>query len=163
MSRQIFISYRRDDEPGMATALYFQLEREFAPERIFMDVEGGIPPGRDFVKIINRQVAECDVMLVIVGRHWLSTADDGGNRRLDNPEDFVRLEIEPAMQLDKLVIPVLINKTDMPRAVELPESLKPFARCNAVRLTQERVRADMTGIVKAVGHALAEIEQERAE
>ena len=162
MRRQIFISYRRDDEPGMATALYFQLEQKFTGERIFMDVEGDIRPGKDFVRIINQQVAECDVMLVMVGRGWLSAASDEGERRLDNPEDFIRLEIESAIQLDKLVIPVLINKTDMPRASELPTTLKPFARFQAVRLTQERVRADMSGIANHISQALTDIESERA-
>jgi hypothetical protein len=162
MRRQIFISYRRDDEPGMATALYFQLEQKFTGERIFMDVEGDIRPGKDFVRIINQQVAECDVMLVMVGRGWLSAASDEGERRLDNPEDFIRLEIESAIQLDKLVIPVLINKTDMPRASELPATLKPFARFQAVRLTQERVRADMSGIANHIAQALTDIERERA-
>jgi hypothetical protein len=161
MLRRIFISYRRDDEPGMATALYFQLERRFTPEGIFMDVEGDIRPGKDFVRIIREQVAECDVMLVMVGRGWLSAASDEGGRRLDNPEDFIRLEIESAIQLDKLVVPVLINKTDMPRASELPDALKPFARFQAVRLTQERVRADMDGIANAVTLALADIERDR--
>ena len=146
----------------MATALYFQLEQKFTGERIFMDVEGDIRPGKDFVRIINQQVAECDVMLVMVGRGWLSAASDEGQRRLDNPEDFIRLEIESAIQLDKLVIPVLINKTDMPRASELPTTLKPFARFQAVRLTQERVRADMSGIANHISQALTDIESERA-
>jgi hypothetical protein len=162
MPKQIFISYRRDDEPGMATALYFQLERVFTAERIFMDVEGGISAGHDFVRIIQEQVAQCDVMLVVIGRGWLTATDDEGQVRLDNPEDFVRIEVDSAMQLDKLIIPVLINKTDMPRMKDLPDALKPLARRNAVRLTQERVRADMEGIVKVISQALADIEQERA-
>ncbi len=92
------------------------------------------------MRIINQQVAECDVMLVMVGRGWLSAASDEGERRLDNPEDFIRLEIKSAIQLDKLVIPVLINKTDMPRASELPTTLKPFARFQAVRAQVGAIR-----------------------
>ena len=162
MARQIFISYRREDEPGMATALYFQLEKEFAPERIFMDVEGGIAAGRDFMRIIGEQVAQCDIMLAIIGKGWVSATDDDGQPRLNNAEDFVRIEIESALRLDKLIIPILINKTDMPRAKDLPDSLRPLALRHAVRLTQERVRSDMQGIVKAVAKALSDIERERA-
>jgi hypothetical protein len=71
-----------------------------------MDVEGGIPPGRDFVRVLEEQAAECEIMLAMVGRNWLTATDSAGRRRLDNPEDFVRIEIESALNLGKLVIPV---------------------------------------------------------
>jgi TIR domain len=140
MPREIFISYRRDDDPGMAHALYGHLERAFSEERVFMDVEGGIRPGRDFVRVLEEQVAQCQVMLAMVGRGWLAAADADGRRRLDNPEDYVRIEIESGMRLGKVVIPVLINRTEMPRAAELPESMRPFVRLHAVRITHERLR-----------------------
>src|SRR5258708_23291296 len=101
----IFISYRRDDEPGMATALYYQLEQVFSAQRLFMDVEGGISPGRDFVQVLEERVAQCQVMLAMVGKGWLTSADRDGRRRLDNPDDFVRLEIESAIRLRHAPLP----------------------------------------------------------
>jgi hypothetical protein len=155
MARRIFINYRRDDEPGMAIALYGHLERKFSAKSLFMDIEGGIQPGHDFAHVLERQVSECDVMLAMVGRNWLTAADSQNRRRLDNPGDFVRIEIESALKLGKLVIPVLINRTEMPRASELPESLAPFTRRHAVRLTQERFRVDAQGIESAIDAALS--------
>jgi len=161
MPREIFISYRRDDDPGMAHALYGHLERAFSEERVFMDVEGGIRPGRDFVRVLEEQVAQCQVMLAMVGRGWLAAADADGRRRLDNPGDYVRIEIESAMRLGKVVIPVLINRTEMPRAEELPESMRSFVRLHAVRITHERLRADARGVVEVIEQTLAEAEQAR--
>lgn len=161
MPREVFISYRRDDDPGMAHALYGHLERAFSEERVFMDVEGGIRPGRDFVRVLEEQVAQCQVMLAMVGRGWLAAADADGRRRLDNPGDYVRIEIESAMRLGKVVIPVLINRTEMPRAAELPESMRPFVRLHAVRITHERLRADARGVVEVIEQTLAEAEQAR--
>jgi hypothetical protein len=126
MAGKIFVNYRRGDEPGFALALYGRLEQSFAAEQLFMDVEGGIAAGHDFVRVLEEQVALCDVLLALIGQGWLAAADEQGRRRLDNPEDFVRLEIESALRLGKRVIPVLINKVEMPRAEELPEPLKPF-------------------------------------
>jgi hypothetical protein len=162
MPQDIFISYRRDDEPGMATALYFELEKAFSADSLFMDVEGGISPGDDFVTVLESQVAKCNVMLAMVGKGWLTAADVDGQRRIDNPEDFVRIEIESAIRLGKRVIPVLINRTEMPRATNLPTSMGALARRHAVRLTQERFRADAKGLVEAIKRALVEIEENRA-
>lgn len=161
MPREIFINYRRDDEPGMAALLYSELEKTFSPDRIFMDVEDGISPGHDFVRVLEEQVAQCNIMLAMIGKGWLSAADDEGRRRLDNPEDFVRIEIESAIRLGKLVIPVLLNKTEMPRARELPDSIKSFARCHAVWFTQQRFRVDAQGIVKAIQQELSKEEERR--
>jgi branched-chain amino acid transport system substrate-binding protein len=157
MSREIFISYRRDDDPGMALALHAYLARAFSDERIFMDVEDGIPPGHDFVRVLEERVAECHVMLVLIGKGWLTAEDSAGRRRLDNTEDFVRIEIESAMRLGKCVIPVLINNTEMPRASELAESMRSFARHQAVRITTTRLRADSEGLAKLLERELREI------
>jgi hypothetical protein len=156
MAGKIFINYRRGDEPGFALALYGRLEQSFAPEQLFMDVEGGIPAGHDFLHVLETQVAECDVLLALIGPGWLSAGDETGKRRLDNPSDFVRLEIESAMRLGRRVIPVLINKAEMPHAAQLPDTLKPLARRHAVRLTQERFRADVQGLITTLIGALRE-------
>jgi hypothetical protein len=95
-SGKIFISYRRDDDPGFAHALYLRLEQEFASGDLFMDVEGHIKPGDDFVKVLNDQVAQCDVLLAIIGEEWVNLRDDEGKRRLDKPDDLVRIEVAAA-------------------------------------------------------------------
>jgi hypothetical protein len=149
MAGNIFINYRRDDDAGFTQALYSRLEQAFPSESPFMDVDN-IAPGLDFVQVLNEEVARCDVVIAVIGKNWLAAADDTGERRLDNPEDFVRIEIESALAQKKRVIPVLVNDAKMPRSTELPESLKAFARCNAVRLTHERFRADTAGLIKSL-------------
>ena len=160
MAGNIFINYRRDDDAGFTQALYSRLEQAFPSESLFMDVDN-IAPGLDFVQVLNDQVARCDVLIAVIGKNWLSAADESGERRLDNPEDFVRIEIESALSQKKRVILVLVNDAKMPRSAELPECLKPFARCNAVRLTHERFRADTQGLIKALEQVLEEAEAAR--
>jgi TIR domain len=140
--------------------LFSRLEQAFPPERLFMDVDN-IAPGLDFVQVLNDQVARCDVLIAVIGKNWLGVAEEAGERRLDNLEDFVRIEIESALTQKKRVIPVLVNDAKMPRSTELPEGLKPFARCNAVRLTHERFRADTQGLIKALEQVLTETEAAR--
>jgi hypothetical protein len=163
MAGNIFINYRRDDDAGFTQALYSRLDQAFPSESLFMDVDN-IAPGLDFVQVLNEEVARCDVVIAVIGKNWLSAADETGERRLDNPEDFVRIELESALAQKKRVIPVLVNDAKMPRSTELPESLKPFARCNAVRLTHDRFRADTQGLIKALEAVLNEAEgAQRAE
>ena len=161
MTGKIFLSYRREDAAGFALALFGRLEQSFPSERLFMDVEGGIGAGQDFVRVIEDEVSLCDVMLVLIGPDWLTVTDEAGRRRLENPEDFVRIEVESALKFGKRVIPVLVHKTEMPRADALPEPLKALARRNAVGLTQERFKADAQGLIKALEDALAEVEDAR--
>lgn len=161
MTGRIFINYRRGDDPGFTQALYQKLEAEFGREALFMDVEGHIKAGDDFVKVLDAQVAQSDILLAVIGPRWVAATDDNGRRRLDNPDDFVRIEIESAMEHGKRVIPVLVNNADMPRADELPEPMKAFSRRNARRLTIERFSADTTGLVKDLRDILEELEKAR--
>jgi TIR domain len=161
MPGKIFLSYRREDDPGFALALFGRLEQSFPTDQLFMDVEGGIKAGEDFIRVLEQQVDACDVMLVLIGAKWLTVTDEMGRRRVDNPEDFVRIEIESALRLGKRVIPVLVHKTEMPRADALPGPLKPLARRNAVGLTQQRFKADAQGLINALESALAEAEAAR--
>jgi hypothetical protein len=89
MAGNIFINYRRDDEAGFTQALYSRLEQAFPSESLFIDVDN-IEPGDDFVQVLSDQVARCDVLIAVIGKSWLA-ADEKGERRLDNPEDFVRI------------------------------------------------------------------------
>jgi TIR domain len=160
MAGKIFINYRRGDDPGFAQALFGRLEQAFPAEQLFIDVDN-IEPGLDFVRVLTDQVTECDVLISVIGKGWIDARDDAGVRRLDNPADFVRVEIESALAQDKRVIPVLVGQAQMPRADQLPEAMKPFATRNAVRLTHERFRSDTGALIAALQRALKIAEDAR--
>jgi hypothetical protein len=154
MSGQIFISYRREDASHPAGRLYDRLSAHFTQSPIFMDVDN-IPPGIDFVEAIEKSVASCDALIAVIGKRWLSSADDEGRRRLDNPEDFVRLEVATALKRGVRVIPVLVEGALMPRSSELPDDLKPLARRNALNVSHERFRADSKRLIDEIEQILA--------
>src|SRR3954447_18268471 len=104
----IFISYRRSDTSGQAGRVHDGVTARFPQEPTFMDVS--IPPGTDFVDAIERFVSGCDVFVAIIGERWSDARDNAGRRRLDDPEDFVRVELQIASaRRDLTVIPVLID------------------------------------------------------
>ena len=160
MSGKIFINYRRGDDPGHTGRLFDRLQDAFEPDQLFLDVDS-IAPGLDFVRVLEEQVSKCDVLLVVIGKGWIDARDSAGDRRLDHPEDFVRIEVEAGLRLGKRVIPVLVNDAEMPGAEQLPETLKPLARRNAVRLTHDQFKGDTQGLIKALGAALDEAETAR--
>ena len=157
MAGKIFINYRRGDDPGNTGRLFDRLQDVFKPEQLFIDVDN-IAPGLDFIHVLSERVAECDVLLAVIGKGWIDARDPTGARRLDDPDDFVRIEISSALNQDKRVIPVLVGDAQMPRPDELPDAIKPLARRNAVRLTHERFRADVQGLIKALQQTLAEFD-----
>jgi hypothetical protein len=152
---KIFISYRRRDDPGGAGRLFDALNEAFDPDRLFLDVDS-IEPGQDFVEVVEDRVAKSAVLLAVIGQHWIDASDDRGNRRLDNAQDYVRIEIESAMKQGKRVIPVLIGDAKMPAAEVLPESLSKFARHNAVTLRYERFHDDTANLVGALKRAMGD-------
>jgi len=162
MSGQIFISYRREDASSAAGRLYDRLSARFSQNQIFFDIDN-IDLGIDFVKAIEESVASCDVLIAVIGRHWLVTSDETGRRRLDNPEDFVRVEIGTALKRDIRVIPVLVEGASMPRSGELPDDLKPLARRNALNVSHDRFRVDADRLVGAVERALEKNTAEKRE
>src|SRR4249920_3542751 len=99
MAGKIFINYRREDSIGTAGRLHDRLAQSFGRDKLFMDVDH-IPAGVDFVKHLDSQVAECDVFLAIIGPNWLKAKNERGRRRLDDPEDFVTIEIAAALARD---------------------------------------------------------------
>jgi hypothetical protein len=153
MSGQIFISYRRDDASYPAGRLYDRLSTHFPQNQIFMDVDS-LDLGIDFVKAIEESVASCDVLVAVIGRRWLVSANKEGRRRLDNPEDFVRLEIATALKRDIRVIPVLVEGALMPQSGQLPDDLKPLARRNALNVSHDRFRVDSERLIDAIQRAL---------
>ena len=145
---EIFLSYRRQDSQSATGRLADALEAHFGDERVFRDRE--FVAGEDFVDAIRRSVQSATVLLVVVGRHWLDAADAQGRRRLDDPRDFVRLEIELALAARIAVVPVLVEGATMPAAADLPASLGAFARCQAVELSDSRWRYDVEQLITAL-------------
>lgn len=142
----VFISYRRDDSAGEAGRLADALEARFGKERVFRDVED-IPAGEDFARAIDRALAKADTLIVVIGREWLSVRNAAGQRRLDDTQDFVRLEVESALAHGTRVLPVLVRGTPMPGADELPESLRPLARIQAHELSDSRWDYDVRRLI----------------
>lgn len=149
MADAIFISYRRDDSEGEAGRLFDDLTRAFGDDAVFMDV-AGIKPGMDFRKAIEQNVASCGVLLAMIGPAWASVANAEGTRRLDDPNDFVALEIASAMRREVPVIPVLVHDAKMPAAGLLPESLKDLAFRNSVELSHARWNSDVALLIDAL-------------
>jgi TIR domain len=154
MGRAIFISYRRDDTEGEAGRLFDDLVRSFGENSVFMDV-AGINPGTDFRKAIDDNVANCGVLLAMIGPAWCSIKNADGARRLDDPNDFVRLEIASALARDVAVIPVLVHDAKMPHPEDLPENLKDLAFRNSVEITHARWNSDVQLLTAALGRYVA--------
>jgi hypothetical protein len=150
----IFISYRREDSAGHAGRLFDHLRGRF-PGRVFMDVDT-IEPGIDFVEVIEQAVGCCEVLIVMIGDAWLHATDADGRRRLDNPSDFVRLEIATALERDIRVIPVLVNGAAMPRPEDLPPDLAKLTRRNAIELSDARFSFDVDRLIQAIEAVLQE-------
>lgn len=149
---KIFINYRREDASGYAGRLSEWLSERFGSDRIFMDISA-IEPGVDYITAIETEVAACEVVLVIIGRKWLDCAVSG-QRRLDNPSDFVRLEISSALSRNALVIPVLVDDATMPREQDLPDDLKPLARRHALEISDERWEFDVGRLIDTLEERL---------
>jgi len=113
-SGRVFISYRREETAYPAGWLFDRLADRFGRGQIFKDVDS-IQLGDDFVEVIHSAVASCDVLLALIGEQWLTITDEQGRRRLDDPNDFVRLELEAALTRNVRVIPILIAGARMPR------------------------------------------------
>jgi hypothetical protein len=159
MSGQIFISYRREESRWSARSLYDRLTARF-DQQVFMDIDA-IALGDDFVREIENRVGDCDVLIAMIGTDWLTSADEQNGRRLDNPEDFVRMEIATALRRDIRVIPVLVDGALMPRSTDLPDDLKALARRNALEISYNRFNPDFDRLVAAVEKALQKAEVER--
>ncbi len=133
-SGRVFISYRRQETAWPARQLHDVLAAELGANRIFKDVDD-IEPGDDFVERIQSAVGSCQVLLALIGPQWLTVTDAKGARRIDDPADFVRLEVETALSRDDVrVIPILVDHAKMPTAEELPAGLAALTRRQAVEI-----------------------------
>jgi len=155
MSDSIFISYRRDDSEGEAGRLYDDLIRIFGAGMVFMDVSD-IHPGKDFRRAIDDNVSKCTVLLAIIGPGWTTIKDASGTRRLDQPNDFVRLEIASALARNIDVIPVLVHGARMPASADLPENLQDLAYRNCVEITHARWNSDVEAFSRTLRQYVAQ-------
>src|SRR6185369_7646494 len=147
----IFVSYRRDDSAGHAGRLADRLVEHFGRDRIFVDIDS-IAAGEDFVTVIENAVGSCEILIAVMGQKWLSA---GGTGRLDNPNDFVRLEIATALRRDIRVIPVLVQRASMPKQQDLPEDLVKLTRRNAIELSDQRWQTDVDQLIDVMEKVLA--------
>jgi TIR domain len=156
---RIFMSYRREETAYPAGWLFDRLASHFGRGQVFKDVDS-IELGDDFVEVITTAVGSCDVLLALIGDRWLTITDQDGRRRLDNPDDFVRLEIEAALTRNVRVIPILVKGARMPRADELPASLAKLVRRQALELNPSRFDFDTRRLLKVLDRTITEAQEQ---
>jgi hypothetical protein len=154
---RIFLSYRREDSEHIAGRLYDRLKARFGRGNVFMDLDT-IPFGVDFREHLGQAVARCDVLLAVIGEAWLDVRFENGprqgQRRLDDPADFVRIEVESALARNIPVIPVLVGKAAMPAEQELPQgTLRALAFRNAAEVRSGRDFHDhVSRLIRGIEH-----------
>ena len=149
---KLFISYRRSDTQMVAGRLRESLARHFGERAIFRD-KNAIAPGEDWTKAVVAALGGGVVVLALIGPGWLTARDDTGRRRLDDPADWNRVELERAFERHSRVIPLLVDDAKPPAEADLPESLKALARSNALKLRDDDWDSDIERLVRALGAA----------
>jgi len=145
----IFISYRRADSPGYVRALLSEMRNTFGGKQVFLDMED-IAAGSDFPIIINEAIRNCELLLALIGPNWAELRDENGQRRIENLTDFVRLEINAALERKIPIIPVLLENAKMPKADELPNELKQLSTLEGITLTYDRWDDDIARLFAAI-------------
>jgi hypothetical protein len=154
-SRGIFISYRRDDTSGFAGRLYDRLAARYGADRVFMDIDT-IRPSSDFTVEIERALSSSAACVLLIGRHWASVTKPDGTRRLDDPTDFVRLELGAALRRGIAVFPVLVDGATMPSSDLLPEDIRALGDRQAIELSNERWNYDAGRLILALDEVAQE-------
>jgi hypothetical protein len=151
---KIFFCYRRDDSTYQAGRIFDHLAAHFGQDELFKDVDS-MPIGRDFRQVLLEKVARCDVLLALIGDNWLSATEATGKRRIDNPLDFVRIEIESALRRDIPVVPVLVGQAPLPKAEELPQGLSELAFRHLVHIRPDPdFRHDVEQLIRGINKVL---------
>jgi outer membrane protein assembly factor BamB len=156
---RIFISYRRAETAWAAGRLFDRLADHFGKDQVFTDVES-IEPGDDFVEMIAAAVGSCDVLLALIGDQWLTITDQDGQPRLDDPHDYVRLEIEAALERNIRVIPILVEGARMPPVGQLPTSLAKLARIQALELSPAWFGRDTHRLIRVLDLIIDQAQQQ---
>lgn len=148
MKGNIFISYRSDESAGYARALYDRLCMYFGKEQLFFDVESKtIVPGSDLPEVIKNAIGFCKMFILLIGKNWLLAEDESKRRKLDDPKDYVRLEILTACDSGIQIIPVLIDGAKIPRHDELPDTLSFLAEKKALKISNEDFNSDIDRLI----------------
>jgi TIR domain len=147
---KIFISYRQKDSRGDSRQLYNRLAESFGAENVFFDVSK-IGPGDDWLEVVRRKVRSCQVLIAVIGERWLAMDDGHGNRRLDDAEDPVRIEIAAALGKNIRVIPILLDRAEMPKAAQLPADIRKLSRCTAHEVRHKSFDRDVDALIEALG------------
>lgn len=142
----VFINYRSADCHSYGALLYVELSNRFGADLVFLDNES-IPAGADFVSHLLRRVRGAWIVLAVIGPGWLSATDALGNRRLDDPQDWIRRELAEAFAADITVIPVLTDGASMPLEHQLPHDIARLGRCQYRRLRHREARFDIARLV----------------
>ena len=145
-SDAIFINYRRQDTAFPATWLYDRLVERYGKDRVFKDIDS-IRPGDDFVERITDVLNACTVLLALISDRWIAAVDEKGRRRLDDPGDYVRLEIETALNRNIHIIPILFEGARMPHKAELPHSLRKLSRRQAFYFRPSHLGVDTQNLL----------------
>jgi hypothetical protein len=148
MPGKIFISYRRDDSSAAALSICQYLEREFGRKNVFIDVD--LEAGARFSEVLESRLSSCKVLLAIIGPQWLDVLDDMGSRRLDHPNDWVRVEIARALKRDITVIPVCVSGANLPEKDALPTDIQALVDHQAAAVSTRGFRAEMAGLVRDI-------------
>lgn len=147
----VFISYRRDDSQDVVGRIYDKLVAAFSPEQVIRDIDSLII-GRPFPDALNDAVSQSEVVLVIIGKNWLTASDSDGARRLDDAGDFVRMEIERALAAGKHVVPVLVSNASMPLAKDLPETIRSLVNQHGINVRPDPdFHGDMDRLIRQLG------------
>ncbi|HMF78836.1 MAG TPA: toll/interleukin-1 receptor domain-containing protein [Bryobacteraceae bacterium] len=146
---RVFISYRREDSASEAGRLSDFLREQFGDQDVFIDVEA-IKGGDDFVAAIESAVGSCDVLVAVIGKIWASVRGADGKLRLEDANDFVRLEVAAALRRKIRVIPVLIDGAPVPKSTDLPPDLAELTRRNCLDIRELHFRQDAQTLVDAI-------------
>jgi SIR2-like protein/TIR domain-containing protein len=159
---RVFISYRRSDAPSASRQLAEALKLRFGAEQVFLDTRD-VAAGAEWRSDAVRRVREADVVLAIIGPHWVATAEERAHRsKLDAAsEDLVRLEVETAFAHGRIVIPVLVDDAEMPAREALPRPFRPLADVQAQMLRHASWDRDVEALAEALAHIAARFRRVR--
>jgi hypothetical protein len=157
-SQGVFLSYRREDAGPYARSLQLQLSQRIPDAHIFMDLDS-IEAGLPFAAVIRDALESCTVLVALIGRQWMTITDEDGRRRLDDPDDYVRFEIQMALKRGVRVIPVLVDGARPLRQQELPSGLEKLAGLNALELSYGRYQYDADRLYDLIQRELAPIRE----
>lgn len=142
----IFINYRREDSRADAGRLYDRLSEHFGAQHVFMDIDD-IDPGQNFAQVLENTLGHCSVVIAVIGRNWLECRDDADQRRLDDPNDFIQLELRQALARGIMLVPVLVGGATMPASHDIPPAIQGLASQQAFEVSDSRFHADVDALI----------------